>query len=80
MTESYHIDHFGPCEPHWPKGGWAIYRISGDEIADRVVRERVNPLGFYEGDVIARHSWCGYLGIRETLEEVLEVIKTASSV
>ena len=74
---SYHINW---CEPNdvWPNGAWSVYRINGDQIADRVVRERVNPKGWYEGKVIARHSWCGFLGMTATLEELCGLIKDAS--
>lgn len=75
MQTQYHIAHEDPCEPHWPNGSWSVYQINGDQIADRVVRERVNPKGFYEGEVIARHSWCGYLGMCETFDGVREMIE-----
>ncbi len=74
---SFHIQWSGPCEPHWPQGAWPVYQIDGDQIADRVVRERVNPKGYYEGKVIARHSWCGYLGMFKTLPEVMAAIEAA---
>jgi hypothetical protein len=75
MQASYHITRNDPCEPHWPKGSWSVYRISGDQIADRIVRERVNPKGYYEGGVIARHSWCGYLGMTETFDGVRAMVE-----
>lgn len=75
MFASYHITYNDPIEPHWPNGSWSAYRITGDQIADRIVRERINPKGFYEGDVIARHSWCGYLGMSETFDGVREMIE-----
>lgn len=76
MNQS-HIDWFGPSDA-WPIGGWSLYKISGDQIADRVVRERVNvDGGYYEGDAIARHSWCGYIGIFATLPELMKAIEQA---
>ncbi len=72
--ESYHVDYFPPNDV-WPKGGWSVHKINGDQIADRVVREKVNPKGYYEGGVIARHSWCGYIGISPTLEGIVGLIK-----
>ena len=78
-SNSFHVQWDGPCEPHWPRGGWLVYQIDGDQIANRVVRECVNPEGYYEGNVIARYSWCGYLGMFETLLEVMTAIEAAKS-
>lgn len=75
MQLQYHITRDDPIEPNWPKGAWSVYRINGDQIADRIVRESVNPNGYYEGKVIARHSWCGYLGTTETFEGVQKIIE-----
>lgn len=79
MSE-YHIRCDEPCLPHWPNGSWSVYRINGDEIADRVIRaEIVKPddgPAFYKGEVIARHSWCGYLGMTETFDGVRQMIET----
>ena len=74
MDKSFHINWVPPTEPGWPVGAWSVYRITGDEIADRTVRERVSPNGYYEGAVIARHPWPGYLGMYATLAEVVGVI------
>lgn len=71
----YHIQKDEPCLPHWPKGAWSLYQISGDQIADRTVREKINPKGYYEGGVIARHGWCGYIGMFETLPELMAAIE-----
>jgi hypothetical protein len=79
MTMQYHITRDPPCLPHWPNGAWSVYQISGDQIADRVVREEiVKPIdgpAFYKGKVIARHSWCGYLGMTETFDGVQKLIE-----
>jgi hypothetical protein len=64
----FHLQHFGPCEPHWPKGGWSIYQITGDEIAQRITFD-------ITGKVVRRDSWCGYIGIFETLPEVMEAMQ-----
>ncbi len=79
MHHSYHITFNDPIEPHWPNGSWSVYRITGDQIADRIVRERVvtetqNGVPYYEGKVIARHSWCGYLGMSEKFDGVAKMI------
>lgn len=77
MKGEYHIQHFGPCEPHWPRGGWSLYQITGDQIAERTVRANVvhaHGGAYYTGDVVARHAWCGYAGIYETLPEVMAAI------
>ena len=71
---SYHVQFCAPNDV-WPNGGWSVYQINGDQIADRIVRERINPKGWYEGGVTHRHSWCGYLGMVETLEDAMEMIK-----
>ena len=52
-----------------------LYRITGEQIAQRTVWERVNPKGWYEGEVIARHSWCGFIGCFATLAEVMQAIE-----
>lgn len=80
MRSEYHIQRNEPCLPHWPNGSWSVYRITGAEIADRTVRaEIVRPEhggpAYYRGDVIARHSWCGYLGMTETFEGMCDLIK-----
>jgi hypothetical protein len=64
----YHISFFGPCQPHWPKGGWSIYHITGDDIAKRVEFGEDNK-------AVRRDSWCGYMGIFETLPEAMAAIK-----
>ena len=79
MSEhSYHIQFFEPNDV-WPKGGLSVYQINGYQIADRVVLAKIKRPGdgpaYYEGPVIARHSWCGYLGIAPTLEGVVGLIK-----
>jgi hypothetical protein len=69
MRNEFHLQWFGPCEPHWPQGGWSVYRISGDEIAQRIKCDE-------NGKVLERHSWCGYIGIYKTLPEVMAAIGT----
>jgi hypothetical protein len=71
MSE-YHIKWFDTCTPHWPNGGWSLYRISGDEIAIRTPHDKY-------GKLHARHAWCGYLGIWETLPEVMKAIEQDKS-
>lgn len=79
MQAQYHITRDDPCLPHWPNGSWSVYRIDGDQIADRVIREEVvkpkDGPAYYKGKVIARHSWCGYLGMTETFDGVHEMIE-----
>ncbi len=70
----FHVQHFDSNEV-WPKGGWSLYKIDGDEIANRTIRERVNPKGWYEGEVIARHPWCGYIGCFDNLEQVMKAME-----
>ena len=74
MHIDYHINHSAANE-HWPNSMWALYKINGDKIADCVVREHVNPKGWYEGKVIARHSWCGYIGGFHSLAELMAAIE-----
>jgi hypothetical protein len=62
----YHISYFKPLE-HWPKGGWSVYRITGDQIAERIKRDA-------KGKIVERHSWCGFLGIGTTLDDVRDMI------
>jgi hypothetical protein len=73
-ANSFHVDYFGPIEC-WPQGGWSVYQITGDEIADRVVREKIDPRGFYTGKVTHRHSWCGYIGTFTTLADAMAAIE-----
>jgi hypothetical protein len=79
----YHIQRDEPCEPNWPKGAWSVYQIDGNQIADRIVRESIvvpdNGPAYYKGKVIARHSWCGYLGMFEKLEDAMQAIKDAEA-
>lgn len=72
MKGSYHITHFGSNDV-WPRGGWSLYQITGDQIAQRII---VDP---HSGKVIERHSWCGYIGIFETLPEIMKAIEDAES-
>jgi hypothetical protein len=68
-TTQFHIQKDAPCLPHWPNGAWSLYQITGDQIADRIIRK--------EGKVVARHSWCGYIGMFETLPELMTAIEEA---
>lgn len=65
-VNEYHIQYFGPNDV-WPKGGWSVYQITGDQIADRIIKDE-------KGEVMERHSWCGYLGIADSFEGVQEMI------
>lgn len=38
----YHISRIDVTMSHWPNGAWSVYRITGDEIADRIVHKSVN--------------------------------------
>jgi hypothetical protein len=71
MHNDYHISYFDPCEPHWPRGGWSVYHISADQIAEQVVFEGEWP----DRKAVRRDAWCGYLGIWETLPEVMSAIE-----
>jgi hypothetical protein len=65
----YHISRFdGPTDP-WPRGGWSLYRISGDEIAQRIKFNEANT------KVVRRNPWCGYISTFETLDEVMAAIE-----
>jgi hypothetical protein len=68
--DSFHIQFF-PANDVWPVGGWSVYQITGDEIADRIVKR--------DGKVVERHGWCGYVGIAPTLEGVIGLIKDVQS-
>ena len=65
----FHIIKF-TANDHWPNGGWSLYEITGDQIADRIAFDR-------DGKVTARHSWCGFIGLFETLEDVRAAIASA---
>jgi hypothetical protein len=73
---SFHIQRNPPTKP-WPNGSWSLYKINGDEIAERVIFKEIHEGQFgphYRGGVIARHSWCGYIGLYETLDELQKAI------
>jgi hypothetical protein len=65
--KEFHLQHFGPCKV-WPNGGWSLYEITGDEIAQRIIFDTT-------GKVFRRDSWCGYIGIFETLPEAMEAMQ-----
>jgi hypothetical protein len=72
----YHINW---CPPNgvWPKGGWSLYRITGDEIAERI--EWGKPAKGYKTigrKVVRRDPWCGYIGMFETFSEREKAIDT----
>lgn len=81
QAKQFHIT-FSPPNPaveHWPKGFWALYEINGDQIAERTVFKEIvqGQLGgpHYTGGVIARHSWCGYVGGYGSFDEVAAAIR-----
>ena len=82
-SQSFHIKYTPPHKTEYvdrPNGCWSLYRITGDEIADSIVRETVvwpeNGRAYYSGKVIARHRWPGFIGLFEDLDELMEAIKT----
>ncbi len=81
MSE-YHLRFDGASKTEyveWPEGTVSVYRISGEQIADRTVySEIVKPErgpAYYTGPVIARHSWCGYIGMFKTFAEAAAAIE-----
>ena len=65
----YHLKHDagnGKLD-NWPNGCWAVYRITGDEIAERI--------SFSGNVVVARDSWPGYIGLFETLPQAMVAIE-----
>lgn len=83
MSNSFHINYIDPSDV-WPQGAWSVYRINGDQIADRIVRAEIcrPPHGpaYYKGEVIARHSWCGYIGMFTTMAEATAAIEQQEKV
>jgi hypothetical protein len=70
----YHIQWCAPNDV-WPKGGWSVFRITGDEIASRTIWEGYNhEKGYPTGKVEWRHSWPGYIGMVATLPAVAGLI------
>ena len=67
-SNEFHISRFDAVEPHRPFGGWSVYRISGDEIAQRIEFDA-------DGRVSARHGWCGYVGCFQTLDDAMTAIE-----
>jgi len=81
MTE-YHLRFEGASKTEyveWPEGTVSVYRISGEQIADRTVYSEIvipeRGPAFYKGPVIARHSWCGYIGMFKTFAEAVAAIE-----
>lgn len=72
MNGSYHIQRNAPNDV-WPRGGWSLYQITGDQIAQRTICDPKT------GKIVERHSWCGYIGIFETLPELMRAIEDAES-
>jgi hypothetical protein len=74
----YHIQ-WCAANDIWPKGAWSLYRITGDEIAKRI--EFGPPTGPYGlRPVVARHPWCGYIGMFEMGELEAAIEKDAQEV
>jgi hypothetical protein len=63
--KQFHISAF-PRTDCWPNGGFSLYEISGDEIAQRV--------GFVDGRVERRDPWPGYVGTFSTMAQVASAI------
>ncbi len=74
-NQDYHLQFFGPLKNEyvdWPEGSVSVYRITGDEIACRVIfKDQMDP----RSEVIARHSWSGYLGSFKSLAEAVSAIE-----
>ncbi len=67
----FHIEHFSPIKGTLPNGGWSLYRITGDQIAERIEMDDA-------GKVKERHSWCGYIGCYATLPDCMAAIERES--
>jgi hypothetical protein len=83
VTAQYHLAFDPPFKNEyvdWSNGAWSVYRITGDQIANRIVFSEIVPpdrgrAAYYKGGIIARHSWCGYLGMFDTLEKAMKAIE-----
>jgi hypothetical protein len=66
----FHIQKDEPNE-NWPLGAWSLYQITGAEIAERTIWERI------EGKltITERWPWNGYIGMFVTLDEVMKEIE-----
>lgn len=70
MTHTeFHLATF-PANKVWPHGGWSVYKIAADEIAKRIRTDE-------RGNITERHSWSGFLGCYETLDEAHQACKDA---
>lgn len=72
--KEYHIAQFGATSA-WPAGGWSLYEITGEQIAERTIWER-------RGDkyqISERWPWPGFVALYPTLEALLEEIRARSA-
>lgn len=67
MTE-FHVRKETPNDV-WPRGAWSLFRITGDEIARRII--------YADGKVVRRDSWPGYVGMYETKEQLMAAMVLA---
>lgn len=68
----FHIQYHGPSE-HWPTGSYALYEITGDQIAKRVRFDD-------NGEATYRESWSGYIGMFASPASLAEAIDRALKV
>lgn len=74
-NEQYHLQFFGPLKNEyvdWPAGAVSVYRITGDEIASRILFE---DQADKSSRLLARHPWCGYIGTFNSLGEASAAIE-----
>lgn len=63
----YHVTWVEPYDL-WPEGAWSVYNITGDEIADCIVKDAA-------GKVAERHPWDGFLGMVSTIDQLGELLE-----
>jgi hypothetical protein len=63
----FHISYFPP-NSGWPKGGYALYEITAEQIAKSMAFDQA-------GEVTYRDPWPGYMGTYDSMDAVAHAIE-----
>lgn len=65
----FHLQKHAP-NANWPDGAWSLYRITGEQIAERTRWERQDG----KHVITERWPWFGYIGMFTTLQQAVAAI------